>query len=166
MRVLLVRHGIAHDRADPACPPDANRGLTADGRQRTKKCMAVAARFSTVTRVISSPYLRARQTAELLVDAVGLAASSIVLSDALLPEAPAYAVFQLLQAFHASDQEVACVGHAPHLDHMISLALANAKTPFSSLKKAGVAMIELDALPRASGELLWMLPPRMLLDLL
>jgi phosphohistidine phosphatase len=166
MRVLLVRHGIAHDRADPDCPPDADRGLTLEGRQRTKKCMAVAARFTSVTRVLSSPYARARQTAELLLDARGLDGSSLVLSDALMPDAPAYAVFQLLHAFIASDVEVACVGHAPHLDHMIALALANAKTPFTSLKKAGLAMLELDALPRASGELLWMMPPRMLLDLL
>jgi phosphohistidine phosphatase len=165
MRVLLLRHGIAHDRNDPACPPDPERALTEEGRKKTRKaCRGLGVIGCRPTRILTSPYLRARQTAEIAAEALGLAADRVVVTDALLPEAPPYAIFQALFAFAATDDEVLCAGHAPHLDRALALAITGDRVPVTSLKKAGAALLELDDLPRPHGELVWLVPPKVLGD--
>ena len=56
-----------------------------------------------------------------------------------------------------------CFGHAPHLDHMISL-LAGARGVFTSLKKAGAACFE-QSTPRGPWELRWILTAKLLRQL-
>lgn len=166
MRVILFRHGIAHDRSDPACPVDAERALTEEGRKKSRR----AARGLCVlgcrpTRILTSPYLRARQTAEIAAEAFGLAADRITTTDALLPEAAPYAIFHALHAFAGTDGEILCAGHAPHLDRALALSITGGRVPVTSLKKAGAALLLLDELPRPNGELVWLVPPRVLTEL-
>jgi phosphohistidine phosphatase len=71
MNLLIVRHGIAVDRGDPAYPWDDDRPLTAEGIHKFR----IAARGLKALgvhpeRIVSSPLVRARQTAEILRDAV------------------------------------------------------------------------------------------------
>jgi len=70
-----------------------------------------------------------------------------------------------LFAFAAVDDEILCVGHAPHLDRALALAITGDRVPVTSLKKAGAAALELDDLPRPHGELSWLLPPKVLIEL-
>lgn len=166
MRVLLFRHGIAHDRADPNCPDEADRALTEEGKKKTKKAArGLAVIGCKPTRVLASPYLRARESAELALDVFGLKADRLVTTDALLPDNPPYALFHVLFAFAGTDEEVLCVGHAPHLDRVLALAITGDRVPVTSLKKAGAALLELDDLPRTHGELTWLMPPKVLTEL-
>lgn len=166
MRVILLRHGIAHDRADPQCPADPDRALTEDGRKKTKKAVrGLVAVGCKPTRILTSPYLRARQTADLALEAFGVGKDRLVVSDALLPDGAPYAIFHALFAFAAVDDEILCVGHAPHLDRALALAITGDRVPVTSLKKAGAAALELDDLPRPHGELSWLLPPKVLIEL-
>ena len=88
MRVILLRHGIAHDRADPACPADPGRALTEEGRKKTRKAVRRLVRVGVqVTRIITSPYVRAKETADIAAEILGIAIDDIVVSDALLPQA-------------------------------------------------------------------------------
>jgi phosphohistidine phosphatase len=166
MRVLLFRHGIAHDRSDPACPADADRALTDEGRRKTRRAAkGLAVIGCRPTRILTSPYLRARQTAEIVAEVLGIAPERVTTTEALLPEAAPYAIFHALHAFTGTDEELLCAGHAPHLDRALALAITGGRVPVTSLKKAGAALLELEDLPRPHGELVWLVPPKMLGEL-
>ena len=163
MRVILLRHGIAHDRADPDCPPDPQRELTEEGRKKTKRvARGLRALECKPTRVLSSTLVRAQQTAVIASEELGLAVNTIVSTEALLPEAPPYALFHALHAFADTDEEILVCGHAPHLDLVISLALTGGRQAVTRLKKAGAALLVCDDLPRPQGELIWLMPPKAL----
>src|SRR5581483_8354066 len=83
MRLYLMRHGIAIDREDPDCPPDPERFLTPKGIQRTR----AAARGLRALRVkpaalLTSPYVRAVQTGEIVCEVLGLDAKQLRTTDA------------------------------------------------------------------------------------
>ena len=66
MEIYIVRHGIAIDREDRKCPPDPERYLTEEGIEKTKRvAAAVAALGASPDLLLSSPYVRAMQTAEI-----------------------------------------------------------------------------------------------------
>lgn len=150
MILYLVRHGIAVARTDPKSPPEADRPLTAKGVQKTR---AAALGLETLGAkpdiLITSPYMRAAQTAEIFAEALGFAPDKIRVSESLKPAAnPSEIVKEILQL---KSKEVACFGHAPHIDLLIA-HLAGGRGPFTELKKAGVACLEL-----ASGHGKWLL---------
>ena len=166
MRVILFRHGIAHDRADPHCPPDPDRALTDEGRKKTRKSAKGLKEMACApTRVLASPYVRAKATAAICAEVFGLPDAKVTLTDALLPEAPPYALFHALFAYHGSDEEILCVGHAPNVDKVIAVALTGERAPVTSLKKSGAALLLVEDLPRTRGELLWLIPPKVLASL-
>ena len=72
MRLFLVRHGSAEEKAGRA---DSERALTQEGRHEVASvCPAIAAALEPPTRLLSSPYLRAEQTAEILRETLGISA--------------------------------------------------------------------------------------------
>jgi phosphohistidine phosphatase len=162
MILYLIRHGIAVDRADPKCPPEAERPLTARGVQKTRAAaLGLRALGAKPDVAITSPYVRAVQTAEIFGEALGLLAEKIRVSEVLKPaENPAQIVKEIS---HLRAKEVACFGHAPHLDLTISL-LAGARGAFTELKKAGVACLE-QAPGHGRWELRWILTPKILREL-
>jgi phosphohistidine phosphatase len=161
MDLYIVRHGIAIDREDPKCPPDPERYLTEEGTNKTRQvAKAVAALGVTPDLFISSPYVRAMQTAEIFANALDYSKQKIRRSDLLLPGAETSALFRDL----AKDKQSASVflfGHAPHLDELIAAAFA-AKHPFTALKKAGVAALQLKRISPPSAEFLWLATSRLL----
>jgi phosphohistidine phosphatase len=164
--VILFRHGIAHDRADPECPPDAERKLTDEGKKKTRKsAKGLKAMGAAPTRILTSPYQRAKETAAIVADVLGIDASKVTLTDALLPEAAPYAIFHALYAFHATDEEVMCVGHAPNVDKVIAVTLTGDRAPVTELKKSGACLIDVEDLPRTHGYLAWLIPPKVLGDI-
>ena len=88
MQLYIVRHGIAVDREDPKCPADPERFLTNEGIEKTKQvAKGVAAVAAVPDLMLSSPYLRAVQTAELFASALEYPKQKIRKSDLLLPGA-------------------------------------------------------------------------------
>ena len=64
MQLYIVRHGIAIDREDPECPAEAERYLTEEGIEKIKQvAKAISALRLQVDLMVSSPYVRAMQTA-------------------------------------------------------------------------------------------------------
>jgi phosphohistidine phosphatase len=160
VEVLVVRHAIAMDRAEAesAGVPESERPLTEEGRSRMKRiARALAKRVPEVGALISSPWLRARDTAELLRERYrGLAC---VESEALLPDAEPQALEQLLSA-HAHQPLVAVVGHEPHLSGWVSWCLTGERRPVVLLRKGGACLLRFDGAPAAGGGLLqWLLTP-------
>ncbi|HXO61808.1 MAG TPA: phosphohistidine phosphatase SixA [Candidatus Acidoferrales bacterium] len=161
MDLYIVRHGIAIDREDPKCPPDPERYLTEEGIDKTKQvAKAIATLGITPDLLISSPYTRAMQTAEIFANALEYSKQKIHRSDLLLPGAETSALFRdLAKDKHSSS--VFLFGHAPHLDELVAAAFAS-KHPITSLKKAGIAALKLKRISPPSAEFLWLATPRLL----
>ncbi len=161
MQLFIVRHGLAIDREDPKCPPDPERYLTEEGVRKTKEvARGVVALGITADLLLSSPYVRAVQTAEIFAEVLVYPKQKIRRSDLLLPGAEPSLFFREL-ARDKKSSAVFCFGHAPHLDDLIATALGS-KHHVTSLKKAGAALIELRRLSPPSGQLVWLAPPKLL----
>jgi phosphohistidine phosphatase len=161
MQLYIVRHGIAIDREDPKCPAEAERYLTDEGVQKTTKAAkGVAALGPTPDLLISSPYLRAMQTAEIFAAALKYPKQKIQRSDLLLPGTDA-ALFYRELAKNKNAAAVFCFGHAPQLDDLIATGLGS-KHHVTALKKAGIALLELNRVSPPSGQLVWLATPKML----
>src|SRR5207247_11111529 len=136
MLLYIVRHGIAIDREDPKCPSDPERYLTPEGLQRTREVAKKLAKLIGPPKVfISSPYVRAVQTAEIFADALGISKTKIEKTEGLLPGAEPSAFFRELSR-KKSLESVICFGHAPQLDELISYAVVCLKTK-NVTKQAG-----------------------------
>jgi phosphohistidine phosphatase len=162
MILYLVRHGIAVDRTDPKSPPEAERPLTAKGVQKTRSAaLGLRALGANPDVLVTSPFVRAAQTAEIFAEALAFPPEKIRVSEALKPaENPAGIVKELSRV---KAKEIACFGHAPHLDLLIAL-LAGARAPFTELKKAGAACFEQES-AQGRWHLLWILTPKVLRDI-
>jgi phosphohistidine phosphatase len=160
MWLYLMRHGIAIERDDPECPAEPERYLTEEGREKTwDAALGLAAILDPPDRVMSSPYRRARQTADLAMAALGIGPSQLQITDLLVPSALAWHILPLLAAPEA-DTILAC-GHAPHLDELVA-HLVDAPRPVTALKKAGVAVLDVDRLERGGARLHAVLTPKLL----
>jgi phosphohistidine phosphatase len=161
MQIYIVRHGIAIDREDPKSPPDPDRYLTDDGVDKTKQvAKGVVSVGATADLLISSPYVRAMQTAEIFASALDYPKQKIRRTDLLLPGSePTLFYRELAKDKHSAT--VFCFGHAPQLDDLIATAVGS-KHHITALRKAGVALLELKRLSPPSGQLLWLATPKML----
>jgi phosphohistidine phosphatase len=158
MRVYLMRHGIAVDRDDPNCPPDPERPLTAEGRERTRQA-ALGLKWLGIAPdpVLTSPYTRAQQTAQIVLEVLGISRLRPIDADELLPEADPSLLPKVLP--RRSSAQVLCVGHLPHLDLAIARLLA-APAAVTQLRKAGVVCLDVPATGAAT--LRWALTPKLL----
>jgi len=162
MLLYLIRHGIAIDRSDPKSPPEAERPLTPKGMQKTRAAALGLVELGAKLDVfISSPYVRAVQTAEIFGEVFGFRPDKIRLTDALKPAANPAEIAKEIQRIRA--KEIACFGHAPHLDLAIA-QLSGARAVFTELKKAGIACFEHSA-PHGRWTLRWLVSPKLLRDL-
>ncbi|MEB3265314.1 MAG: phosphohistidine phosphatase SixA [Cyanobacteriota bacterium] len=143
--LLLLRHGIAEDRdAAATADQEAARPLTAPGRRRTRAVLdRLVAAGVRADRLLSSPLLRAQQTAELAM-ASGLATGW----DVAEPLAPAGEALALVTALWGPGPEepawssLLLVGHEPDLG-LLATRLVGAPPGAISLKKAGLAVLVL-----------------------
>jgi phosphohistidine phosphatase len=161
MQLYIVRHGIAIDREDPKSPADPERFLTDEGIEKTKQvAKGVAALGITADLMLSSPYVRAMQTAEIFAVALEHPKQKIRRTDLLLPGSEATLFYKEL-AKDKQSATVFCFGHAPHLDDLIATGLGT-KNHVTSLKKAGIALLEFKRVSPPSGQLVWLATPKLL----
>ena len=161
MQLYIVRHGIAIDREDPKCPPEAERYLTEEGIERTKQVAeAVGALGIHAELICSSPYVRATQTAVIFASELEYPKQKIRRTDSLLPGAEPGAFLREL-AREKDVSTVLCFGHAPHVDGLVAAAVG-ASRHITSMKKAGVALVELKKLSPPNGRLVWLITPKLI----
>jgi phosphohistidine phosphatase len=160
MQLYIVRHGIAIDREDPKCPPEAERYLTEEGIEKTKQvARGIAALGAHAELMISSPLVRAMQTAAIFASALDYPEQRIRHTESLLPGAePAALLRELAREKNASS--VFCFGHAPHVDALLAAAVG-AQRHITSMKKAGVALVELKRVSPPNGQFVWLVSPKL-----
>ncbi len=154
--LLLLRHGIAVERHQGA--DDSDRPLTPLGRERTfKVCCRLRDLGLISDRLYSSPYRRARETAELAVKS-GLA-PAVELVPCLKPGGDSWPLVERLQG------SCLLVGHEPDLSRLAA-ALIGAPSAGLRLRKAGLCHLRWDPShqdPRGLAQLQGLLRPRLLL---
>ncbi|MGH9143058.1 MAG: phosphohistidine phosphatase SixA [Vicinamibacterales bacterium] len=157
--LYFVRHGLAEERGD-AWPDDTKRPLTDEGISRMRRGARSLARLGvTVEVVLTSPLVRARQTAEIVAGALD-PRPSLVNVDSLAPEGTYAAVVADLEK-HARKTRIALVGHEPMMGELAARFLGS-RHPIE-FKKGGVCRIDVEDLPPAGpADLRWMLTPKIL----
>jgi phosphohistidine phosphatase len=156
MQLWLVRHAIAAERGE-FDGPDAERPLTDKGRRRFREfCGWLAEQGAMPQAVMSSPLLRAAQTAALLAKSAGLKKSLVTFSGVLAPGADVSAVAQFVR--DQSAQFIALVGHEPDMSHCLSELIGGGSFAFG---KGFVAAVEIDStLTLGTGRLRWLVGPK------
>lgn len=161
MKLLLLRHAIAADRAAFAASgkEDRQRPLTEDGRKKIRKIAeALAGLLPELALIATSPYVRARDSAEILARAYP---ERPVLSELgeLAPAGSAAALLKFLQA-QKSLPIVACVGHEPDLSQLAGWLLAGKEKSFLDLRKGGACLLDFAGrLAPGNAVLSWHLTP-------
>ncbi len=160
MELYVLRHGRAGQRG-PEYPDDSKRPLTRDGRSRIEKVAeAMEALGVRYDRLLTSPFTRALETAEIVARAQG---TSATLEEAreLEQGAGPEAVLRKIRREHGSDDALLLVGHEPDLGQLVSRLLTGANDGLGiALKKGGLVKLALESLaPRSRATLEWMLTP-------
>jgi phosphohistidine phosphatase len=162
MKLHILRHGDAVECGDPRYD-EAERPLTAKGRQRTK-LLAHALRQMEVSfdAVLSSPLTRARETAELVAGGLFLKFTP-ELTDHLGPTGSMEKLVAQVGALHPQPESVLLVGHEPYLSGLISLLCTGDIDLRLTMKKGGLCRLRVDELSCGKcATLEWLLPPRLL----
>lgn len=160
--LYVIRHGLAEERGD-AWPDDTKRPLTDEGISRMRKSARGLERIGVkVDIVLTSPLVRARQTAEIV--AAGLdPRPSIVNVDSLAPDGAYAAVVADLEK-HSRKSRIALVGHEPMLGELAARLIGSRHA--IELKKGAVCCIDIENLPPAGpGDLRWLLTPKIMRSL-
>jgi len=159
MELYLIRHAEAQPLASSAVTDDADRPLTDAGHAQAQALAAALQKHGVhLDQVVSSPLLRARQTADDLIQIWKTPLPELLLCDALEPDvAKARKVTKFLLKLSAN--AVALVGHMPHLGEYAAWMLGSKKVEIA-LAKAGVARIDCDGVPdKGAGKLTWLITP-------
>jgi phosphohistidine phosphatase len=164
MKLLLLRHAVAEDRATFAASgkEDRLRPLTEEGRKKMRRIGdALAGLLPEVALIATSPYARARDCAEILARAFS---GRPVLSETaeLAPSGAPAALLKLLQT-QKSLPLVACVGHEPNLSQFAGWLLTGQQRSFLELRKGGACLLDFAGrIAPGSATLLWHLTPSLL----
>ena len=158
MLLLIIRHAIAVPRGTPGIA-DEDRPLTAEGELKFREAAkGLAALVDRPDTLLTSPWLRAKQTA-----AIAAAAWGHVEAKAT----PALAGGSFEQqaevlARYPKDSTVAVVGHEPHVSELLARLLGSRNDDRLTFRKGGAALVDVPGPLAEGGELVWFLPPKVL----
>jgi phosphohistidine phosphatase len=154
MRVYFMRHGDAGDKRSWQ-GVDAQRPLSPLGVERTS---ATAAHFERTgfrpTRILTSPLVRARQTAEIVASSLDI--SDLVEVDGRLDLSFDMRAFRRILKESAEERRLLLIGHDPSFSMVIEAAMGGGSI---ILKKGGVARLDIENVSRATGHLVWLDAP-------
>lgn len=146
MNLYLLRHGIAVDPSAPDFAKDAERPLTPKGKRRLLQIAKAMGVLKIAPDVIfSSPYVRAKQTAEIVAKSLKRR-KKLKFTDELTPGGNPKSLIQQLNELHPKPKNILLVGHEPYLSKLIALLTAGNTGMAIDLKKGGLCKLETDSL--------------------
>ncbi len=162
MKLYLLRHGIALDRIGGAIKSDADRPLTKEGEVQTSQVALGLAKIGVKANlVISSPLVRARQTADIILDILAKG-TQMQITNSLAPGCIVSDLYKFLLPF-SQLEEIFLVGHEPDMGRIAGTLLWAGPDLHIPFKKAGVCRIDIvDVPPSRPGILKWFLTPKIL----
>ncbi len=154
--LYLLRHGEAGSHF--ATGDDSQRPLTPEGMEKMGRQAQTLVRWKLhVDLILSSPYTRARQTAQIVADALGvpLREDARIASMAFTPKALA-----AILADHTDAKALLLAGHEPDFSRVLSQVVGGGKFDFA---KGGLSRVALTDSKPPSGTLEWFLAPETML---
>ena len=166
MNIYLIRHAIAVDEGTPEYEQDSDRPLTDKGRKKMRQIAKGLRKLGVeFDLILSSPYVRARETAEIVADVFKMK-KKLAFSENLIPMAgPELLVPEINDKY--SVESIALVGHEPHLSALIGSLTSENTNIDIALKKGGVCYLAADDLHHDNhrATLEWLLTPGILVEI-
>jgi len=161
MNLYLLRHGLAVEPGAPGYAKDSARPLTPEGERKLRRIgKAMKAQDLSFDLILSSPYVRARQTAEIVAEALGLR-KRLECTEDLTPGGSRRSLIASLNQRKPQPEEVLLVGHEPYLSEFISLLLSGETDLPVVMKKGGLCKLSIPAIEHGQcASLEWLLTPR------
>ncbi len=159
MQVYLLRHGIAENGVPGS--PDSARALVPEGRRKLKEVLGLAknARASP-TLVLTSPFRRAMETAEIAVSVLSLKKEDLVQTQSLLPSSDVGDAWEEIRVYK-EELALLLVGHEPLFGRLFAHLLGEPEL-LVDFKNGALARIDLDSFgPKPKGVLRWFIPPKL-----
>jgi phosphohistidine phosphatase len=157
LKLYFLRHGQAGNRQDWQ-GDDSKRPLTIEGKKRMQREAAAIWKLELpLDVIISSPLVRAAQTAEIVAKAKG--SSARLVTDGRL--APGFGPKHLVAivADHRGAKGLMLVGHEPDFSETISQVTGGVRL---TMKKGALAYVEVEDSASLNGTLVWLIPPKVL----
>jgi len=146
MNLFILRHGLAVEPGTAGYAKDSERPLTSKGERKLWKIAeAIESLEISPDWILSSPYVRARQTAEIIAEALGLR-KKIELSETLAPAGSVKKLIELLNHREPPPDNVLLVGHEPYLSELISLLVSGDTGLSVVMKKGGLCKLSVESL--------------------
>jgi phosphohistidine phosphatase len=157
MILYFLRHGLAGDR-ETWVGDDALRPLTKKGENSLAAIADTLFELGLgIDLILTSPYVRAYQTA--MIVAKRLQKMDVLVQDNRL--APGFGLTELTETLkdYKDAKAILLVGHEPDFSETVSVLIGGGRLVF---KKAGLARVDLSSQTPPKGELIWLLPPKVL----
>jgi phosphohistidine phosphatase len=160
--LYIMRHGLAVMRGSVRFSDDAQRPLVPEGKEKMREIAEGLKRMGfEVDWIVSSPLVRAVETAGIIADSLASSAP-VDVCEAMRPGGSLEEVIAFL-AKRPSRTRVLVVGHEPDLSELAARLIGAGSHANLALKKGGCCMISFDDFPpRSPGQLVWWLTPRLL----
>ena len=163
MELYFLRHAMAAEPGSIAVSHDSERPLTLEGVEKMEASVEGMRRMGvSLDHLISSPYLRASETARIVADGLGFN-GQVRFTDVLTPQATFKDFFKLLREFKP-DNKVFFVGHLPSIGEFVSNLIAGKNSLAIDYKKGGLCRVDMPEMIEHGvlGELKWFLTPKQL----
>jgi phosphohistidine phosphatase len=146
MNLYLLRHGIAVDPSKPGIAKDSERPLLPKGRRRLRQiARAMGTLKIKFDLILSSPYVRAKQTAEVVAKSLKRR-KQLKFSDELTPGGNPRLLIQQLNDLHPLPENILIVGHEPYLSTLIALLTTGSTGIEIDMKKGSLCKLEAETL--------------------
>jgi phosphohistidine phosphatase len=157
MLVYFLRHGLAAN-AETWKGDDGDRPLTDKGRDRmVRVARKLAGLDLDLDKIVTSPLLRAKQTANIVADAMKL--TEKVTEDGRLAGGFGVEALAGILHDHVDAEAIMLVGHEPNMSETIGHVLGSVRV---DLKKGAIACVEFPDPTSSTSRLLWLAPPKVL----
>ena len=168
MILYIVRHAIAAPAgSNGPTEDDSQRPLTDKGRKRMRQiAQGLKELEAQIDLVLSSPYLRAAQTARILAKKFDLGKGKVIFTYNLTPAGYADQLVNEINESYGDVANIALVGHEPSLSGLASMLLSGDPALSITLKKGGICKLSVDSLQYGRCATLdWLLSPAQLVEI-
>ena len=157
MELYLIRHADAAPLGEGGITKDEDRPLTPKGEEQARRLASGLSGKGSVDVVLTSPLLRARQTAEGMLQAWPRPSPELRVCEELAPGGKRRKLSRFVRQLGFN--RLALVGHQPDLDTFAAWLIGKTKAQIE-IAKAGVAFIRCEEGPnKGDGTLLWLVTP-------
>jgi phosphohistidine phosphatase len=158
MQLYLIRHADAEPLGAGGTTTDAERPLTSKGLEQVAAMARLFQRLACMPAcIVTSPLVRARQTADRLRDALDAAKCEVLETEELAPGGSSKKLARFLRKLKGGP--LFLVGHEPDISRHAAWFAGSRRTQLV-FAKAGVACLDCSEAPaKGAGTLLWLVTP-------